>query len=119
MDTDQHDPWFEDDVEDDGGIQIDLYDITASPNDFNLVTLGSFIDRGAVRIPGFQRFRGACLRRDRLHLDLIDEEGSGAFHPQAEPAGREVVGVPVRGQLAVHVAPEMPVAAEQPQPQPA
>ena len=55
MDTDQHDPWFEDDVEDDGGIQIDLYDITASPNDFNLVTLGSFIDRGAVRIPGFQR----------------------------------------------------------------
>ena len=72
MDTDQHDPWFEDDVEDDGGIQIDLYDITASPNDFNLVTLGSFIDRGAVRIPGFQRhFVWDLPRASRLIESLI------------------------------------------------
>ena len=52
---DQPNTWFADDAEDDGGIHIDQYDITASPNDFNLVKLGSFIDRGAVRIPGFQR----------------------------------------------------------------
>lgn len=72
MDTDQHDPWFEDDMEDDGGIQIDLYDITASPNDFNLVTLGSFIDRGAVRIPGFQRYFVWDLpRASRLIESLI------------------------------------------------
>src|SRR5262249_38549581 len=31
------------------------YDITASPNDFNILTLYSFIESGAVKIPGFQR----------------------------------------------------------------
>src|SRR5438067_7490019 len=31
------------------------YDITASPNDFNILTLFSFIESGAVKIPGFQR----------------------------------------------------------------
>jgi Protein of unknown function DUF262 len=48
--------WFDDyakDVEDDG--QIDEYDITATPNDFNVLTLFSFVESGAVRIPGFQR----------------------------------------------------------------
>ena len=55
MNTEQSSGWFADDAEDDDGIHIDHYDITASPNDFNLVTLGNFIDRGAIRIPGFQR----------------------------------------------------------------
>ncbi|HTR41174.1 MAG TPA: DUF262 domain-containing protein [Pseudomonadales bacterium] len=31
------------------------YDITAAPNDFNILTLFSFIESGAVKIPGFQR----------------------------------------------------------------
>jgi len=31
------------------------YDITASPNDFNIKTIYSFIDAGVVKIPGFQR----------------------------------------------------------------
>jgi len=31
------------------------HDITASPNDFNILTLFSFIESGAVKIPGFQR----------------------------------------------------------------
>jgi uncharacterized protein with ParB-like and HNH nuclease domain len=34
---------------------IDQYDITASPNDFNVLTIFSFIESGAVRFPGFQR----------------------------------------------------------------
>lgn len=64
--------WFADDAEDDGGVQIAQYDITASPNDFNLVTLGSFIDRGAVRIPGFQRhFVWDLPRASRLIESLI------------------------------------------------
>ena len=64
--------WFADDAEDDGGVHIDQYDITASPNDFNLVTLGSFIDRGAVRIPGFQRhFVWDLPRASRLIESLI------------------------------------------------
>jgi len=35
--------------------QIKEYDITASPNDFNMSTMFSFIESGAVKIPGFQR----------------------------------------------------------------
>ena len=31
------------------------YDISVSPNDFNLKTLFDFIDSGIVKIPGFQR----------------------------------------------------------------
>ena len=31
------------------------YDISASPNDFNIKTLFDFIDSGVVKIPGFQR----------------------------------------------------------------
>ena len=36
-------------------LDIDGYDITATPNDFNVMTLNSFIESGAVIIPGFQR----------------------------------------------------------------
>lgn len=31
------------------------YDITASPNDFNVMTLNHIVDSGAVKMPGFQR----------------------------------------------------------------
>ncbi len=34
---------------------IDEYDITASPNDFNIKTLFHFIESGSLIIPGFQR----------------------------------------------------------------
>lgn len=72
MDTDQGNKWFEDDEDDGGAIHIDQYDITSAPNDFNLVTLGSFIDRGAIRIPGFQRHFVWDLRRaSRLIESLI------------------------------------------------
>ena len=39
--------------EDEG--QIDEYDLTSSPNDFNISTIYNFIESGAVKIPGFQR----------------------------------------------------------------
>ncbi|SCL59854.1 Protein of unknown function DUF262 [Micromonospora chersina] len=35
--------------------QIEEYDLTSSPNDFNVSTIFSFIESGAVKIPGFQR----------------------------------------------------------------
>lgn len=35
--------------------QVDEYDLTSSPNDFNISTIYSFIDSGAVKIPGSQR----------------------------------------------------------------
>lgn len=36
-------------------ISFTEYDITSSPNDFNIKTLYDFIDSGTVEIPGFQR----------------------------------------------------------------
>jgi hypothetical protein len=46
---------YEGDDANDGVSEIKEYDITASPNDFNILTLHSFIESGAVKIPGFQR----------------------------------------------------------------
>ncbi|HEY9130484.1 MAG TPA: DUF262 domain-containing protein [Dyella sp.] len=39
----------------DNDLQVEEYDITAAPNDFNILTIFSFIESGAVEIPGFQR----------------------------------------------------------------
>src|ERR1700730_2805766 len=47
--------WFDDYVDDSDDSQIDEYDITAAPNDFNVLTIFSFLESGSVRIPGFQR----------------------------------------------------------------
>lgn len=47
--------WFEDYAEDGDEIQIEEYDITAAPNDFNVSTIYNFLQAGSVRIPGFQR----------------------------------------------------------------
>jgi len=64
--------WFEDYAEGDDEAQIDEYDITASPNDFNVLTLFSFIESGAVKIPGFQRnFVWDRVRASKLIESLI------------------------------------------------
>jgi uncharacterized protein with ParB-like and HNH nuclease domain len=55
MDMSDEETWFDDYADDEDEAQIDEYDITASPNDFNVLTLFSFIESGAVKIPGFQR----------------------------------------------------------------
>ena len=47
--------WFDDYVDDVDDIQVEEYDITAAPNDFNVLTIFNFLESGAVRIPGFQR----------------------------------------------------------------
>jgi uncharacterized protein with ParB-like and HNH nuclease domain len=47
--------WFDDYAEEADDIQVEEYDITAAPNDFNILTIFSFLESGAVRIPGFQR----------------------------------------------------------------
>lgn len=65
--------WYEDspDPEDDA-YPIGQYDITASPNDFNVLTIFSFIESGAVRIPGFQRnYVWDIKRASRLIESLI------------------------------------------------
>ena len=67
--------WYDDYADqgdDTDGLQIEEYDITASPNDFNVMTLCSYIDSGSVRIPGFQRnFVWDIRRASRLIESLI------------------------------------------------
>lgn len=47
--------WLDEGTSQDADGQIDEYDLTSSPNDFNIKTIYDFIDSGAVKIPGFQR----------------------------------------------------------------
>jgi hypothetical protein len=46
--------WFDDD-DDSIDFEVKEYEVTHTPNDFNLVTLVSFIESGAIKIPDFQR----------------------------------------------------------------
>ncbi|WP_028206629.1 DUF262 domain-containing protein [Paraburkholderia nodosa] len=55
MSESQNENWFEDYAEQQDDMVIDEYDITAAPNDFNVSTIYSFLESGAVKIPGFQR----------------------------------------------------------------
>jgi uncharacterized protein with ParB-like and HNH nuclease domain len=48
--------WFDDYSEDEeSDLEIDEYDLTSTPNDFNVATIFNFIESGSVKIPGFQR----------------------------------------------------------------
>ena len=47
--------WFDDYSDDEEEIGAIDYDLSITPNDFNVLTLFSFIDSGAIVIPGFQR----------------------------------------------------------------
>jgi uncharacterized protein with ParB-like and HNH nuclease domain len=68
----QAESWFEDYAEDAEEDQIDEYDITATPNDFNVLTLNSFVEAGTVKIPGFQRnFVWDITRASKLIESLI------------------------------------------------
>ena len=63
--------WFEDYTGEED-IQVREYDITATPNDFNVATLFSFVESGAVSIPGFQRnFVWDIKRSSKLIESLI------------------------------------------------
>ena len=49
--------WFEDYADEEDGRDSDIvdYDLSATPNDFNVLTLFTFIEKGTIVIPGFQR----------------------------------------------------------------
>jgi len=67
--------WYDDPAEKedmDEGYPIDQYDIVASPNDFNVLTIFNFIESGVVKIPGFQRnFVWDIKRASKLIESLI------------------------------------------------
>lgn len=53
-------------------LQVEEYDITSTPNDFNVVTLYNFVKGKAVRIPAFQRnFVWDLARASKLIESLI------------------------------------------------
>ncbi len=51
--------------------QIDEYDLTSSPNDFNVLTIYDFIRSGAVKIPGFQRNYVWDIRRASKPIESL------------------------------------------------
>ncbi|MBS0235565.1 MAG: DUF262 domain-containing protein [Proteobacteria bacterium] len=53
-------------------IQITEYDITSTPNDFNVLTINSFLDKGAIVLPRYQRsFTWDKARASKLIESLI------------------------------------------------
>lgn len=64
--------WFDDYAEEADDIQIDEYDITAIPNDWNILTIFSFLESKSVSIPGFQRnYVWDIVRASKLIESLI------------------------------------------------
>ena len=64
--------WVEPEEQEPEEIGVRDYDITSSPNDFNMVTLYNFIEAKAVKIPGFQRnFVWDIKRASKLIESLV------------------------------------------------
>jgi hypothetical protein len=63
--------WFDDENEGLEEVQIEEYELTSSPNDFNILTINSFIESGAVKIPGFQRHYVWDLKRASKLIESI------------------------------------------------
>ena len=60
------------DYADDSDVSIAEYDISAVPSDFNVMTLTQLVDKGWVRIPGFQRhFVWDLARASKLIESLV------------------------------------------------
>ena len=47
--------WFEEDDDNGDDFQIDEYDLTSTPNDFNVKTIFDYLEAGVIKIPLFQR----------------------------------------------------------------
>ncbi len=59
------------DIEYDDSFDSIEFNITASPNDFNIKTIYSFIDAGVVKIPGFQRHYVWDIKRASKLIESI------------------------------------------------
>lgn len=63
--------WYDSDPQPDESYTIDDYEITTSPNDFNIKTMYDFIKSGAIKIPGFQRNYVWDIRRASKLIESI------------------------------------------------
>ena len=70
---DRYEPDFvtEEEEEEDVDYQADDYDVVAAPNDFNIMTIVDFIERGVVKIPGFQRNYVWDIKRASKFIESI------------------------------------------------
>lgn len=76
MSTEEQDPssnhWFDEEEDyNNDDYQVREYEVTASPNDFNLLTLLNFVESGAIKIPGFQRNYVWDLKRASKLIESI------------------------------------------------
>ena len=55
LEVQANDKWYIDLCEEEPETVVKEYDITATPNDFNILTLFSLIDNGVIKMPPFQR----------------------------------------------------------------
>lgn len=62
---------FDPDGENSGDLAIKEYDIVSSPNDFNVLSYYSFIESGAIAIPGFQRHYVWDIRKASKLIESI------------------------------------------------
>lgn len=53
------------------GTYITDYDITASPNDFNVLTISSYLDAGSIIIPSIQRFYTWDIKRASKFIESL------------------------------------------------
>jgi len=70
----ENNEWYDDEAESEnsGEYSIGEYDITSSPNDFNILTLYNFLESGVVKIPTFQRnYVWDIVRASKLIESLI------------------------------------------------
>ena len=51
--TDDRKTWMDEGEQTD--IQLTEYDITSAPNDFNVLTISSFLEKGSIVLPPYQR----------------------------------------------------------------
>ena len=69
--ADESETFMEDVASEDEGRSITEYDITASPNDFNVLTISSYLDSGSIIIPSIQRFFTWDLQRSSKFIESL------------------------------------------------
>ncbi len=63
--------FMEDVADDDEGLSVTEYDITASPNDFNVITIASYLESGSIVIPSIQRFYTWDIKRASKFIESL------------------------------------------------
>lgn len=69
--ADEADTLMDDVPDEEEGTSITEYDITASPNDFNVLTISSYLDAGSIVIPSIQRFYTWDIKRASKFIESL------------------------------------------------